>query len=191
MKTRTRLVDTAADMLCRKGLNATSIRELAKEAKAPLGSTYHYFPGGKPQVVAEAVEYAGEKVSDQLESALIAGPRKGIEQFIGRWRDIIIRSEFRAGCTVLAASIEEPLSKETEIAADAAKKVYKQWRDLLENSFLENGVPENNARELATTVVAATEGAVVMCRASRSITPLDEVAGMLYSLLDVYLLPAQ
>lgn len=33
----------AADMLSRRGANATSIREVAKHAQAPLGSTYHYF----------------------------------------------------------------------------------------------------------------------------------------------------
>ena len=52
---RDRLVIGAADMIRRRGLNATSVRELAKHAGAPLGSTYHYFPGGKQQVVTEAV----------------------------------------------------------------------------------------------------------------------------------------
>ena len=36
---RDRLVVGAADMIRRRGLNATSVRELAKHAGAPLGST--------------------------------------------------------------------------------------------------------------------------------------------------------
>ncbi|MFE0739517.1 TetR family transcriptional regulator, partial [Streptomyces sp. NPDC058855] len=39
---RERIVAGAADMISRRGLSATSIREMAKHAKAPLGSTYHY-----------------------------------------------------------------------------------------------------------------------------------------------------
>ncbi len=47
---RERIVAGAADMISRRGLSATSIREMAKHAKAPLGSTYHYFPEGKQQL---------------------------------------------------------------------------------------------------------------------------------------------
>ncbi|QIS21156.1 hypothetical protein F6W96_25360 [Nocardia terpenica] len=32
---------------------------MAKHAHAPLGSTYHYFPGGKQQLVTGAVQFAG------------------------------------------------------------------------------------------------------------------------------------
>jgi hypothetical protein len=44
---RGRVVVAAVEMLARHGLNATSIREMTKRAEAPLGSTYHHFPGGK------------------------------------------------------------------------------------------------------------------------------------------------
>ena len=59
---RQRVVETAAEMLARHGLNATSIREMARRAKAPLGSTYHHFPDGKQQVVVEAVEFARSRI---------------------------------------------------------------------------------------------------------------------------------
>ena len=70
---RERLVVGAADMIRRRGFNATSVRELAKHAGAPLGSTYHYFPGGKQQVATEAVEFAGEVVSRRLAAELRVG----------------------------------------------------------------------------------------------------------------------
>lgn len=60
---RERIVAGAADMISRRGLNATSIRETAKHARAPLGSTYHYFPEGKQQLATEAVRYTGEWVA--------------------------------------------------------------------------------------------------------------------------------
>ena len=56
---RERVVVAASAMLAQHGLNATSIRETIKRAEAPLGSTYHHFPGGKHQLVVEAVELAG------------------------------------------------------------------------------------------------------------------------------------
>ena len=63
---RQRLISTAADLLRRRGLSSTSIRELSKCAKAPLGSTYHYFPGGKPQLIGEAVTQTGQHIGKLL-----------------------------------------------------------------------------------------------------------------------------
>ena len=57
---RKQMVMGAADMIRRRGLNATSVRELAKHASAPLGSTYHYFPGGKYELATEAVRWADD-----------------------------------------------------------------------------------------------------------------------------------
>ena len=72
---RGRLVMGAADMIRRRGLNATSVRDLAKHARAPLGSTYHYFPGGKQQVATEAVQFAGAVISRRLVERV--APRAG------------------------------------------------------------------------------------------------------------------
>lgn len=61
-----RVIDAAAQMLARVGLNATSIREVTKLAEAPLGSTYHHFPGGKQELLARATHMAGDKVEALL-----------------------------------------------------------------------------------------------------------------------------
>ena len=179
VETRKRLVAAAADMLSRRGLSSTSIRELAKHAQAPLGSTYHYFPNGKQQVVTEAVEYAGEVVARALGKALEAGPVPGLRAFLGLWRDIITKSRFRAGCPVLAVSVEEPSGEEARAALRAAATVFGQWESLLANSLRKNGASKRQAEEIATLVVASVEGTVALCRAKRSAVPLDRVATQL------------
>ena len=70
---RERVLAGAADMLARHSPNATSLRELARHSGAPFGSTYHHFPGGKQQVIAEAVGKVGEKVDAMLNEQLEAG----------------------------------------------------------------------------------------------------------------------
>jgi hypothetical protein len=40
-----------------------------------------------------------------------------------------------------------------------------------------------SARPLAVTVIAATEGAVALCRAERSVEPFEEVQNVLLSLV--------
>ena len=182
-ESRRLLVAGAADMLRRRGLNATSIREVAKHSGAPLGSTYHYFPGGKQQLAAEAVRFAGESVARMLREELQAGPVEGLRSFLGLWREVITGTDYRAGCPVLAVSIEEGVGEESPDVLTAAGEVFADWGSLLAESLRSSGVDAPRAEQLATLVVAAVEGAVVLCRAQRSTRPLDHVAAQLEVLL--------
>ncbi|MFE6175992.1 TetR/AcrR family transcriptional regulator [Streptomyces sp. NPDC056464] len=180
---RERIVAGAADMISRRGLNATSIREMAKHARAPLGSTYHYFPDGKQQLATEAVRYTGTWVARSLRKELDAGPVAGLRAFLGLWRKIVVDTDFRAGCPVLAVAIEEPPTDETPAALLAAAEVFEEWEGLLAASLREHGAGPEQAAQLATLVVAAVEGTVAMCRAKRSTEPLDRTAAQLQALI--------
>jgi AcrR family transcriptional regulator len=180
---RERIVAGAADMISRRGLNATSIRETAKHAGAPLGSTYHYFPDGKQQLATEAVRYTGAWVARNLRKELEAGPVAGLRAFLALWRKIVVDSDFRAGCPVLAVSIEEPPTDETPAALAAAADVFDEWEGLLAASLREHGAEPEQAAQLATLIVAAVEGTVAMCRAKRSTQPLDHTTEQLQALI--------
>ncbi|MES4909098.1 MULTISPECIES: TetR/AcrR family transcriptional regulator [unclassified Streptomyces] len=180
---RERIVAGAADMISRRGLNATSIRELAKHAKAPLGSTYHYFPEGKQQLATEAVRYAGTAVARLLGKELDAGPVAGLRAFLALWRGIVVESDFRAGCPVLAVSVEEPPADGIPPALVAAAEAFEDWEELLTQALREHGAAPERAPGLAALIVASVEGAIAMCRAKRSMRPLDQVAGELEALI--------
>ena len=132
------MVTGAADMIRRRGLNATSVRELAKYSGAPLGSTYHYFPGGKQQLATEAVRYAGDTVARILERRLEDGPVEGLRAFLEIWRETITGTDFRAGCPVLAVSIEEPPADAADTLL-AAAEVFDNWEKLLATSLRRHG----------------------------------------------------
>ncbi|MEV5614082.1 TetR/AcrR family transcriptional regulator [Streptomyces sp. NPDC052225] len=180
---RERIVAGAADMISRRGLSATSIREMAKHAEAPLGSTYHYFPEGKQQLATEAVRYTGEWVAHSLRKELEAGPAEGLRAFLALWRKIVVESDFHAGCPVLAVAIEEPPADEVPPALAAAAEVFEQWEGLLADSLRAHGAEVEQAAQLATLIVAAVEGTVAMCRAQRSTRPLDRTAEQLQALI--------
>lgn len=183
---RQQLVAGAADMIRRRGLSATSIREVAKHAKTPLGSTYHYFPGGKRQLATEAVQYAGDTVGRLLGERLRSGgPVEGLRAFLSLWRKILTSADFQAGCPVLAVSVEDG---EAEVR-EAAAEVFRGWESLLAESLGEHGVAPEQVSQLATLVVAAAEGAVAMCRAQRTTKPLEAVAAQLESLVTTAIHP--
>ena len=60
---RERLLDSAVDLLQRQGYRGTGLNELLERSGAPRGSLYHYFPGGKEQIGAEAIARAGGQVA--------------------------------------------------------------------------------------------------------------------------------
>ncbi|MFH0178002.1 TetR/AcrR family transcriptional regulator [Streptomyces cacaoi] len=180
---RDRIVAGAADLISRRGLNAASIREVARHAQAPLGSTYHYFPEGKQQLATEAVRYAGGAVARILRKELDAGPVAGLRAFLALWRGIVVDSDFRAGCPVLAVSVEEPPAEEVGPALVAAAEAFEEWERLLAQGLRDQGADPERAPGLAALIVASVEGAIAMCRAKRTMRPLDQVAQQLEVLI--------
>jgi len=178
---RERLVATAADMLRRRCLNATSIRELAKAAKAPLGSTYHYFPDGKKQVVTEAIQYAGAKVSRMLEQYLQKGPLDGIKGLLAYWREVLIETEYQAGCPVIAAAMEDPAVEEVALAQVEANIILNRWCALIAGALKQKGVSKKKAENLALAVLASAEGAIAITRIQKSIAAYDAVCALTLS----------
>ncbi|WP_063010692.1 TetR/AcrR family transcriptional regulator [Nocardia kruczakiae] len=178
---RAKLVAGAAEMIRRRGLAATSVRDLAKFADAPLGSTYHYFPGGKAELATEAVALAGDLTAATLSRELRKGSVEGLRSFLRRWRKNLLDSDFRAGCPVLAVAVEDVPDAEGSRAAAAA--AFARWTDLLAQSLRDDGAEQAAAERTATLIIAAFEGSVAMCRAERSTTALDRIGDQLESLL--------
>ncbi|WP_312252133.1 TetR/AcrR family transcriptional regulator [Stenotrophomonas sp.] len=174
-----RVIDAAAQMLARVGLNATSIREVTKLAEAPLGSTYHHFPGGKQELLAKATTLAGDKVEALLLELLRDGAVPGLERFLAMWRERLLRSQFRAGCPVLAAAVEDPVEAVASQPRAAAAEVFARWQGHLAQAFISDGHAPEQAAALASLVIASVEGAVAMSRALQDIAPFDQVAAQL------------
>jgi len=176
---RERIVAGAADMLARGGMGRTSIRELAKHAGTPLGSTYHYFPDGKAQLTCEAVEYAGGKVTIALQKALEAGPLDGLRGLLDWWRRVLVDSGFEEGCPVLSVAVTESRTGPAHHAVASASRIFTAWSQTLTDSLTRRGVELEEAEALATLIVCSVEGSVGLCRAEGSTRALDQVEAML------------
>ncbi len=66
---RERMVISAALLIRERGARATAISDVLKHSRAPRGSAYHYFPGGRMQLLEEATEYAGAFIADKISAA--------------------------------------------------------------------------------------------------------------------------
>jgi AcrR family transcriptional regulator len=175
------MIWSAALLMRKHGVDGTSFSEVIERSGAPRGSIYHHFPGGKAQLVEEATRYAGEFIASGLAAALAEDdPVTAIHHFVSGWTAVLRRSDFSAGCPVVAASLEGDRSPGVRDAAGAA---FARWEEILADGLEPHLHDAARSRELATLVIAAIEGAVVLVRAQRSTAPLQKVAAELERLL--------
>ncbi len=180
---RQKMITSAALLLRERGMSGMSFGDVIEHSGAPRGSIYHHFPGGKDQLVAEAVRFAGDYAAGTIERAARDGgdPVAVLRAFTAGWRTVLEASDFRAGCPVVAVAVEA--HDDDSALAGAASEVFVAWRTALESLLCAQGIPAARSRRLATTTVAAIEGAVVMCRAERDVQPLSDVSGELERML--------
>ena len=78
---RDRIVRSAATLVRERGVHGVGLRQIVAHADGPRGSLQRYFPGGKTQLITEALNLAGAEVLDDTESGLIeaATPAWGSE----------------------------------------------------------------------------------------------------------------
>ncbi len=169
---RDRMVDGAVRILARRGLQATSFSEVLDVSGAPRGSIYHHFPEGKDQMIGAALESAGAVAIELLDRKAGAPAVEVAAWFVHIWREVLIRSDFDAGCAVLAVTVE---TDSPELRAQAAQ-VFRTWRQRLAELLTQGGLAVHDADAAAALLIAGCEGAVALARAERSLEPFDLVA---------------
>src|SRR6476469_2988170 len=101
---RERMIVSTALLVRERGARATSLDAVLEHSGAPRGSIYHHFPGGRSQLLREAVDFAGRYVERRLEDA--AGPLAALDALFDEYSENLVKSDFRAGCPVVAVAIE-------------------------------------------------------------------------------------
>jgi AcrR family transcriptional regulator len=185
---RERMVVSAALLIRERGAHATAISDVLEHSGAPRGSAYHYFPGGRTQLLCEAVDYAGDHVA-----AIITRGGQSVQlldTLIDKYRRQLLDSDFRAGCPIAAVSVEAGFERggaeDRERMApvvERAAAVFDRWSDLIAQRFIADGVTAQRADELAVLATSAVEGALLLARVRRDLTPLDLVHRQLRDLL--------
>lgn len=172
---RDRMVASAVDLLARKGLQATSFNEVLEKSGAPRGSVYHHFPEGKDELVGSALDLAGARAAEWLDKKAGRPADEVAAWFLHVWREVLVRSNFEAGCAVLAVTVA---SDSPELLRHAAE-VFRAWRRRLAELLEEGSLAPADAARMAATLIASTEGAVALSRAEQSLEPFDLVAEQL------------
>jgi hypothetical protein len=103
-------------------------------------------------------------------------PAEAIAAWCEQWAELLESSDYAAGCSVVAAVQDG--GHEPSVRAIAGD-VFGRWEDAIATGLRSRGVVPDRATSLATLLISAVEGAVVVSRAQKSLQPLRRVSGEL------------
>lgn len=163
---RDRLVDAGMALFRRRGTGGAGVAAVCAAGGVTKGVFSHHFPGGKDELVAAVVRRNADEVDALVGRALDAAPTLGaaVATCFGAYADLLDRDP-DLGCPIAAAVVDgHETSPAVRAVADAA---FRRWEDRLAHALRERAVDPATAATLATTVVAAMEGAILLALARR------------------------
>jgi AcrR family transcriptional regulator len=166
------MVEGALKLLATKGLQATSFSEVLSLTGAPRGSIYHNFPRGKEQMVSDALKLSEDRTIEAIKKLAGKNPTEITEGFLELWRQLLTYSNYTAGCSAVAVTV----ATDSKELLDSATSIFRSWQHTLTDLFKSAGLSLEESKQFATTLIAASEGAVVMSRAEKSMIPFESVA---------------
>jgi AcrR family transcriptional regulator len=188
---RERMVRSAAQLIRRKGVSGTGMREIVTEAAAPRGSLQHYFPGGKEELVSEALLWMGGVAARRIERYVgTLGSRRPsalLASIVEGWRSDLTNEGFSAGCPLVAAAADTAATSEQ--LRNVLQRAFEGWLEPLSEGLVDLGVPSERSGDLAIVMISALEGAIVLARIRRDLSPLDALVRELGPLLDAVTVP--
>ncbi|UWW09742.1 TetR/AcrR family transcriptional regulator [Mycolicibacterium brumae] len=170
--TKVRLLESATDLFSRQGFGATGIKAVLAAAEAPYGSLYHFFPGGKQELGAAALTYGGDRYRTILESIYPEG-RDVVEattDSFERAAQLLEGTDFGYACPIATIALE--VANSDEVMREAAADAFESWLTVLKQRFVEAGMTDERAREVAIETFCLIEGGVLLARTIRSAEPM-------------------
>lgn len=168
------MLDSAVLLLRERGAAGVTVDAVLAHSGAPRGSVYHHFPGGRNEMLLGALREAGDYITAMVDESVAGGDvRQTVDRLVAFWKRALARTDYRAGCPVVAMAVD---SRETvPDSAELVREIFARWHVSLSKVLSANGFPPDRAERVANLIVSALEGAIILCRARRDLTPLDDV----------------
>ncbi|GGT49241.1 MULTISPECIES: TetR/AcrR family transcriptional regulator [Actinomadura] len=177
--TRTRLLEASAQLFREQGYAGTGLKQITAAGEAPWGSLYHFFPGGKEQLGAEAVRHSGDRYLRLFDLVFAQADQDLGRSVLDMFRlsaEALERSEWGDGCPIATVALE--VASTSEPLRHACAEVFASWELSLARRLAGAGIAEGRAKDVATYVLSAFEGALVLSRTAHDVRPLEVTAAM-------------
>jgi len=192
-QTRDRIVAAAAELMFEGGVAGTTMEMVRAAARVSSSQIYHYF-ADKETLVRAVIEYQNETIVGGQEPMLakldsLAGLRA--------WRDFLVEHQrqlgCRGGCPIGALGSE--LAETDPKARVAVAGGFGRWEAGIRGGFqamCDRGELGQDASpdRLATTMLAALQGGLLLSQVKRSTAPLEVALDTVIDHISSQMVPA-
>ncbi len=185
--TRERLVATAAASFMQRGLAASGLKEIVAASEATVGSLYHFFPGGKDELAAEALRVSGAAYQALVESVFDAAPDlpSGVATCFSSAAAVLEATDYADACPVATVALE--VASSDEALRLVTQEIFASWLAGASTRLEAAGIAPPRAAQLATTLVAALEGGFLLSRAAKHTEPMEAIGRSMAELIETEL----
>ncbi len=175
-RTRQRIVEATALRLLDAGIEGTSLDDVRAATLTSKSQLFHYFPGGKAELVRAVARWEGEQLFAAQEPHLSdlstweswASWRRGLEDYyigLGRWACPIgsLTAQLAAADTETAAFLRQAWTQWRTRLADGVRRMQAAGR-------IDAGADPDR---LAASVLAAIQGGLLLSQPERASWPLE------------------
>jgi TetR/AcrR family transcriptional regulator, transcriptional repressor for nem operon len=194
-QTRHRIVAAAADLILQQGVAGTTLEDVRAAAGVSSSQIYHYF-GGKEALVRAVVDYRAQTVVGQIHEPMLAAI-EGIDG-LRAWRDMIVSLQEDAGCQggCPLGSLGSELAELDHVARHDAAAGFSRWQAAIRgclHGMRDRGqlVPATDTDQLATAMLAALEGGLLLAQIERDVRPLAAALDVMIALTESLAPPAR
>ena len=174
------MLEAAIALMRSSGLSGAGINEIVRESGAPKGSVYHFFPNGKGQIVAEAIELHSHRVQDFIQQALQSHERPAdkVRALFNAFARRVSAGDFHMSCAAGAVALD--LDADLEALRLVLQGAFSSWISLIAQHF--DFADARRNRSFAGLLLTTIEGAYIRCRVDRSSRPFKEAGEWLAEL---------
>ena len=172
-QTREGLIQATIELLQSRSFAGASLNDITALACAPRGSVYFHFPEGKEQLAVAAIETAAALVERQIDESCpkARSPAQVLNLAARTFGSMLEQSNFAKGCPLTA--VAATLTDDTPGLQLACANGFARWIATLAAHLRRTGIAPRRAARLAEAALASVEGALVMSRAMRTLSPLE------------------
>lgn len=165
--TRERIIAATNELFRRQGFNGTSLSQISEASEAPIGSIYHFFPGGKEALAVAVIETTGAVYRELFETIIAESDdtADGFAHFFAAAAAVLDESGFIDPCPI--GTLAREVANTSEPLRLAAKAAFDSWISAATEHLLAAGASADDARDFAALFVAAIEGNFVLARTLR------------------------
>ncbi|MFI7386265.1 TetR/AcrR family transcriptional regulator [Streptomyces sp. NPDC049813] len=178
--TRDRIVEGAARIIRERGVSGATLDDIRAGTATSKSQIFHYFPGGKEELLLAVAAREAERVLTDQEPHL---SDLGTWQAWQEWRDAVVRRYETQGVNCPLGVLVTELGRTTPAAQELTGRLITQWQAALRAGVLrmqESSAigPGLDADRAAAALVAAIQGGVTILMATGGSTHLEAALDM-------------